>query len=323
MTGSDRVQQVWALLRSYADWEPGITTWTGSVVRSSGSAGEAAGVRETCPHCDGTGQAGRSVCRFCKGARVLWRDPQTGRETAPPGAAQPAFGPREAELAVKRRTVRCDGCGGSGKRTASSALTVEGDHDRCSPCRGTGSVEIIDERATDASLRRTQRDWGGQPQDPGWWLPAALERKQAQWVRGSYPELEVILQRLEAERPYEFRLLDRHIIHPLDNLVANERVMLTIDDIVAEISCQMPILIRVPEEASRAWSDEQVKTDVWRRRGRIADRVRAERDDQLARLVGEGFTVGQAASLFRISERRVRQIVSGRRDALVATGPAS
>lgn len=317
---SSRLDQTYALLRTFADWEPGLTTWTGSVVRSNAVAGEAAGRLELCQPCDGTGRAGRAACRFCQGAGRIAVDPQTGRQVTDHDTS--------FEQLVRRRRVRCDRCGGSGQQSASSVLEPgrrhlleshegrswwrESDRDRCPECAGTGSVEIVDERMTDASLARTQRDWpqlaDGDGHDPGWWLPAALERKQHQWVTGSYPELEQLLQRLHAEHPVRFRLVDRLVIHP-DGSRPSDRVLITLDETVVYLADRMPWPIRVPDQATRDWADARVKQDVWRRRGHVHERVRAERDAQLKLDRRRGFEITELCLRYGLSRRRVYEIL--------------
>lgn len=318
----ERVEQVWALLRSYADWEPGLTTWTGSVVRSSGSMGEAAGVRNPCEHCDGTGKAGRANCRFCKGAGVVWSDPQTGRQVQAPGPVDEfRFDAREAELAVRHRRVRCDTCGGSGQRTASSSLRPEGDHDRCPPCAGTGRVDAIDERLTDASLRRTERDWGDQANaDPGWWLPAALERKQAQWVRGSYPELEQLLARLQAQRPHARRILDRFVIHD-DGTILGARADAMVDALVIWLAVRMPNQIRVPDEAKRV--SHAARESLWRGRTNGHTEQRELRDGYVRDLHADGVGVPELQVRMALSRSQVYAILQAGQQAVVASGPAA
>lgn len=309
---SDRVEQTYALLRSYADWEPSITTWTGSVVRSGGAQGETAGRRDPCPHCHGTGRAGRGSCRFCKGAGDQWIDPQTERVVPPPAASDHVFTARDYELSVKRRRVRCDRCAGDG----------------CPHCASTGTVEIVDTRAADRSLRRLEQAWpqlrtpGDPEQAPGWWLSAALERKQAQWARGSYPELERLLAALHAAHPVRYRLVDRHLIHPHDGVIATDRVVVTVDETVRDLADLMPHQIRVPEEAVR-WG-ERAQASLWRGRLERHRQLRDQRDTQIRTAVVQGTTVAAAASTFGLSVRRVRQILNGGIPLdQVATGPAA
>lgn len=323
------VDLVYALLRSYADWEPSIR------VSSSRGAlrGEAEGGRRPCAACDGIGRLkGGASCRICKGTGSVAYDPQTLHAVASEDLSYAAL--------IKRRRVDCDRCGGSGKRAASSSLDPGmhdrlelsdrghrwhlSERDRCPDCAGTGTVEIIDERATDASLRMIERQWFSDGEDVGEdELDRAWRRRREQWAKGSYAPLERLLEALALDRPGAFRMLDRHLIHPHAGVLLGERITLTIDDLVAELAHAMPRPIRVPAEARRAWADEQVKHDVWRRRGPSHRVVRAERDDQLRSLVDRGMSLGQAARLFRISHRRARQIVAEGQPAMVATGPAA
>lgn len=307
---TDRVEQTYALLRSYADWEPSITTWTGSLVRSSGAQGETAGRREECPHCGGTGRAGRGSCRFCKGSGSQWVDPQTGRAVTAPADGH-TFTVRDYEQGVYRRRVRCDRCGGTG----------------CPHCASTGTVEVIDTRPADRSLRRLEQQWpqlrapGDPDQAPGWWLSAALDRKQAQWARGSYPELERLLRALDVAHPVRFRLLDRHLIHPSDGVIATGRMLVTVDEIVVDLAERMPRPVRVPEEATR-WG-ELGQASMWRGRLHRHRQLREQRDTQIRAAVVGGTSVSQAASTFGLSARRVRQIVNGSTALGQATGPAA
>ncbi len=302
----NRVDQTYALLRSMADWEPSLTTWTGSVVRTAGAQGETAGHRQPCPHCDGTGKApGRMRdCRFCKGAGVQWIDPQTGRVVNPPASDEPFTG-RDYEQGIRWRRVRCDRCGGDG----------------CDRCAQTGKTDVLDSRQTDRSLRQLEQQWPhlrapGDPDDaPGWWLSAALERKQAQWAKGSYPQLERLLQRLQVEYPVRYRLIDRHLIHPHDGLVMSDRVQITIDEIVHELAERMPHTIVVPEQAVR-WG-ERCRQSLWRGQTTAHDDARLERDEEIRSLASKGCTPNDLAATHGLTERQIRRII--RADVATAT----
>ena len=301
----ERVERTWVLLRSFADWEPSVKTWTGSVVARAGAQGEVGVQREPCEPCDGTGRLkSGTACRQCRGRGYRTVDPQTRREA--PEAPDPddfQVSPRELALAVRYRRVRCDRCAGR----------PHPEHG-CPACASTGFVDALDTRQTDASLRRLERDWGGLLgtglQDPGWWLPAALERKQRQWTTGSYPELEQLLARLELEWPGSAAALDRWVIRPaLDSstLDPSEAMRDHLDKLVGWLAERMPWPIRVPTRGERDWARRDVKHDLWR--SRDAGGARAQRDMEIARLVAGGEAVASVAAAFALTPKRVRQIV--------------
>lgn len=297
----ERVAQVWQLLRSMADWEPSpkVATPRGA------QPGEAGVLHEPCDVCDGSGRLKSSaLCRRCKGRGYLTVDPQTRREA--PEAKDPddfSTSPRELALAVRYRRVRCDRCGGKPHPERG-----------CPGCAGSGRVDVLDTRQTDASLRRLERDWpqlrtGENGEEPGWWLSAALDRKLAQWTTGSYPELAQLLQRLELERPDVVTTLERWVIRPaLDPTLADPSpaTRALINEFVEWLAERMPWPIRVPTRPQRDWLE--AKHDLWRSRGN--DRARLQRDQEIATLVAAGETVVTVAQAFALSPKRVRQIVA-------------
>lgn len=288
----DRTRQVWQLLASMADWEPG----PGGSVQRGALPGEIGVERSGCPGCDGTGRlkAG-AACRRCHGRGWVAVDPQTGLEAA--GAPDPDdFRVDVGDLvrSVRWRRVRCDRCGGQ-----------PGDAG-CARCGGTGNVDAIDTRLEQASMERTRREWGGDPQPPEWWLSAALGRKRAQWQRGSYPELERLLDELRDRSPAAFAIVDVHVIHPIGIRVGPRREQ-HLAAIVAWLTERMPVVIRVPDEA-RAWSPHH-RESLWRGRTRWHQAQREERDQHVRALVAAS-SVANAALEMGLTERRVRQIVA-------------
>lgn len=319
MTVPDRIAATWALLRSYADWEPSVRV---SVARGA-MPGEAAGIVENCPHCEGTGRvpSGRGSCRFCKGTGKHTLDPQTRHEVT--GGELPLA--RIGEL-VRRRLVLCDRCGKTGRATGR-----HGDHEpRCPHCRGTGTIEIIDERRTDASLRSLEREQrirqgqAGADDDPGWWLSHAWDAKAAQWASGSYPELERLLARLRAERPMACSVLDRFIIHPADPLldICSERLRDRLDEIVVWLAERMPDRIRVPPEL-RVNGRAEARDMLWHGKGEAHEAARAERAETLVEHHAQGATVPELMVEFGLSRPRVYALLAEAGQGSMASGPAA
>ena len=319
MTVPSRIAAVWALLRSYADWEPPVRV----SVAQGAMPGEVPGITEPCPHCEGTGRvpSGRGSCRMCKGTGKHTLDPQTRHEVT--GGELPLS--RIGEL-VKRRRVLCDRCGGTGRATGR-----HGDGEpRCDHCRSTGTVEIIDERKTDASLRALERGRriregvAAEDDDPGWWLSYAWERKDAQWARGSYPELERLLAQLRSERPMAASVLDRFVIHPSDPLteVCSQRLRDRLDEIVAWLAERMPDPVRVPPDL-RVNGRSESRDMLWYGKGEAHEAARADRAEALSEHHARGATVPELMVEFGLSRPRVYALLAEAAQGSVASGPAA
>lgn len=319
MSVPDRIAATWQLLRSYADWEPPIKI----AVAQGAMPGEVPGITEDCPHCQGTGHvpSGRGSCRMCKGTGKHTLDPQTRHEVTDGELPLSRIG----EL-VKRRRVLCDRCGGTGRATGRHGDTEP----RCPHCRATGTVEIIDERKTDASLRQIEREQrirqglAGADDDPGWWLSYAWDAKAAQWARGSYPELEQLLTLLRAERPMAHSVLNRFVIHPADPLteVCSERLRDRLDEIILWLADRMPDTIRVPREL-RANVREETRDMLWRGRRPEHEQARDERDSSLQARHAAGGSVPELMVEFGLSRPRVYALLSETGQGSVASGPAA
>lgn len=304
---NDRVEQTYALLASFADWEPSIRV---DVARGA-IRGESPGDVKLCEVCEGTGTRGdtRFPCRVCKGRGTLAIDPQTGNVVRDEADA--------IETLVKRVRTVCSGCGGSGKRSASSrrdpgerdVLVLDertgrynwrrAERDTCPDCAGTGSRETIVMAKPPATA--PELDPVGDPLG----VIKALERKQRQWQRGSYPQLEVRLQLLEVRYPWARTMVDRHVIHPIGatlTLAARERL----DWAVEWLEQGMPYPIVVPEEARR--DREALKHSLWRGRTQAHRRQRKERNQRIISELLDGAEPSAVANRYGLSARRVQQI---------------
>lgn len=317
MTADERVSATWALLRSYADWMPTtVKVWQpADLVR-----GEAPGREIECPTCGGMGRMsrGKLACRHCSGKGRVWIDPQTEHEVV---AEDTTY-----EKLIRYRRVNCDGCGGSGRVSASSrrdpgfrdVLEVDGDRhwwreaerERCSPCRGSGSVEVVDERLTDASLRQIARDQAARAGEVASeeHLDLLIRRQHEQWATGSYREFANVLRSLETRAPRLHAALMRHVVYEPGEYAVSEAIWDRLDDVVEWIAEQMPERIRVPKRADSKPSRKHV---AWRHRSPAAEQHRRRRDGEIAALVlDHGQAPEHVADIHGLSSRRVRQIVA-------------
>lgn len=332
MTSQDRLAATWALLRSYADWMPGARTSTGSIVQRSTSGGEVASAYDDCPTCGGRGTTRRSgqdvPCRTCAGRGAIAVDAYTRREVEPERRETFAVPtPDELARSIRFRRVRCDVCGGSGRVSASSVkdpglrdmLELDGEHrhwwrqaerERCAPCRGSGSVEVVDERMTDASLRRIAADEAARAGAAvsADWLSSALERRRAQWQHGSYGDLALALRRLELRAPRLHAALLRHVVYEPGEYVVSDDLRRRIEQAVGRLAGELPDPIRVPAEAKLAHTRKHV---LWRHRSEAASMRRERRDAEIAALVlDHGQAPEHVAEIHGVTPRRVRQIVA-------------
>jgi len=327
MTPDERSAATWALLRSYADWMPSVRTSTGQIVRRSALRGEVASDYEDCRSCGGKGIVRRGgkelACRTCSGAGARSVDAYTRREVE----REQAIEEISYERLIRFRRVRCDVCGGSGLQSASSTkdpglrdvLELDGEHrhwwraaerERCSPCRGSGSIDIVDERQTDASLRRLASDEAARAgvAVSADWLDSALERRRMQWARGSYAELAQVLRRLELRVPRLHAALVRHVVFEPGEYVVSPELRERIEIAVVWIASELPADIRVSADVKIAHTRKHV---VWRHRSAAAQHERGKRNGHIA---GEVLDAGRApdevAPAAGVSPRRVRQIVA-------------
>lgn len=332
MTVDERIAATWQLLGSYADWMPGARTSTGSIVGRSTHGGEVASDYDDCPTCGGRGTTRRSgqdvPCRTCGGRGAIAVDAYTRREVEPEERETFAVPtPDELARSIRFRRVRCDACGGSGRVSASSVkepglrdvLEIDGSHrqwwrqaerERCTPCRGSGTIEVVDERMTDASLRRIASDQaaraGAAVQSD--WLDSALERRRAQWARGSYAELDMALRALSMRAPRLFEAIMRHVVFEPGEYVVTERLQARIDVGVEWLASALPSVIRVPAEVRVAHARKHV---LWRHRSEAASHQRDRRNAEIAALVlDHGQSPEHVAEIHGVTPRRVRQIVA-------------
>lgn len=327
MTREERIAATWALLRSYADWMPSPRTSTGQIVRRSALRGEVASAYEDCRSCAGTGRVRRGgadlACCSCRGAGTRSVDAYTRREVV----REQALDEIPYERLIRFRRVRCDACGGSGLVSAASVkepglrdlLELDGAHrhwwrqaqrERCQPCRGSGSVEIVDERQTDASLRRLAADEAARAGAAfsADWLDSALEHRHSQWAQGSYAELAVILHALELRAPRLHASLLRHVVYEPGEYVVSERLRARLERVVERIAGELPGQLRVPADVKLAHSRKHV---VWRHRSAAADHQRSKRNGEIAALVlDHGQAPVNVAIIHGVTPRRVRQIVA-------------
>lgn len=289
---ADRETLVVRLLTTIADWEPSPPAAT----PRGAQPGEVGVLKIPCEPCEGTGRLrGRSLCRTCKGRGTVAHDPQTGQQA--PEARDPhdfELDQRDLALSVRWRRVRCDRCGGMPSRERG-----------CDRCAGSGRVDVPDTRREDAAMRRTQRDWlNPGTASPDWWLPAALERKQALFRTGSYPELERLLDQLEYRYPVAHRLVDRVYVHPLDRLQLTARAQARVGAVVVWLADRMPTTIRVPDRDERAWKRAL-------QHGHLPQHTAARqaRDQEIRARVMAGQPVGEVAASFGLSRQWVHQLV--------------
>lgn len=327
MTPQDRLAATWALLRSFADWMPSARTSTGMIVRRSTLRGEVASAYEDCPSCGGTGKlrrGGREIaCRTCSGRGARSVDAYTRREVEPERSLEEI----PYERLIRYRRVVCDRCGGSGSVSASSTRDPglrdvleldqigsrhwwrQAERERCPGCRGSGSVEIVDERATDASLRRLAADEAARAgiAASSDWLDLALEARRVQWTRGSYDELEQALRVLSVRAPRLHVALMRHVVLEPGEYVVSERLRHRLEIAVEWIASELPETIRVPIEARSG----QERVVLWRHRSSAAEHGRRRRNGEIAALVlDHGQAPEYVAELHGVTPRRVRQIVA-------------
>ncbi len=231
------------------------------------------------------------------------------------------------ERLIRFRRVRCDTCGGPGVTSASSAREPglrdvleldsgsrhwwrQAQRERCQPCRGSGSIEIVDERSTDASLRRIaseQATRAGLTVSADW-LDSALERRRTQWARGSYGELAEILRHLELRVPRLHAALLRHVVYEPGEYVISQSLQARLELVVEWIAGELPERVRVPSGAALAHSRKHV---VWRHRSAAAEHERLKRDGEIAALVlDHGQAPEHVAEIHGVTSRRVRQIVA-------------
>ena len=318
---TDRVEQTMALLRSLADWEPPVR-----IAAARGAIrGESPGRLELCGRCDGTGRRGGTTfpCTACKGRGSVPVDPQTGHVVTDDVVP--------IEQLIRRRRDPCATCGGNGLQTASTARDpgprdvlerddrghyrwAREDRPPCPACAGTGTREAVEmARVARAGV---ELDVGGDPLG----VAAALDRKQAQFARGSYAALEHRLMLLAAEYPGAARLLERHVVHPI-GAVVSPVIAGRIEWAVEWVAAGMPYPIVVPEEALR-WRPA-VKVAVWRGRSGRHKSLRDGRDEELQVSAAE-HPVAWLAETFGLTERHVRRILREARERpAVASGPAA
>jgi len=334
MTRDERLAAAWALLRSYADWMPGTRTSTGQLVRRASLPGEVASDFEECRTCAGEGVVRRGgsevACRTCRGLGALSVDAYTRREVEPEARIEEI----PYERLIRFRRVRCDACGGSGVISASSVrepglrdvLEVDAEHhwwrqaqrERCLPCRGSGSVEIVDERSTDASLRRIASDQATRAgltvsED---WLDSALERRRAQWARGSYGELAEILRRLELRVPRLHAALLRHVVYEPGEYVVSDELHERLLWTIRWIADQLPERIRVSSDVLAAHTRRSVpwKRTIWRGRTPTHHSRRFDRDEEILTYYEDGYSAFELAAEYKLTRRRIGQIIREQRE---------
>lgn len=315
MTAADRTTAVWALLSSFADWMPTpVRVWT----PSGAIRGESPGRRELCETCEGTGRVGRGACRRCSGRGYHWIDPQSEQEVV---SEETTY----AQL-IQYTRVRCDGCGGSGRLTASTSrdpglrdlLEVDGERHwwrqaerpRCGHCRGSGSIEVVDDHLMERKLWELAREEAARAGEivSEDLLDLRARREQEHWSGGSYRELASVLRQFELRAPRLHAALMRHVVWEPGVYTVGPALQQRIEYAVEWIAERMPDPIRVPSEVKTAHARKHV---LWRHRSPAAEHARRKRDAEIAALVlDHGQAPERVAEIHAVSAKRVRQIVS-------------
>jgi hypothetical protein len=203
----ERRAAVYALLGSLNELYPGPRTWTGSLVASSSKRGEVASQRVECQRCRGEGRVKRGTwfnCLTCGGSNVPG-EARLGRGWLDVDAYTLAeVGSDRTGATTPRREVRCDVCGGWGKRSAYSREKPSRYAPLCEPCGGTGWVPM--------PVTIAPPGFSGKGSGAEHWVDAVKRRQDRLDERGSYRELRLALAWLERQDERRFRALWRLVV---------------------------------------------------------------------------------------------------------------
>lgn len=255
----NRERAVRVLLHSRNDWVPAPLTSTGSIVLRSASKGEAPSKTIPCPSCEHSQVPGRLAnlrpCRQCGG------DPMTGHPGRGVLDVDDYTGRqvRTEEQTGETPMVMCDGCGGAGRN---------GDR-RCDRCRGSGRVP-----GTKVTLE------GGRGL-------AWEDDKARMWKAGSYAELEHALELMRSSRWMD--LYDAAIRVGARSL--GEDLTHLEQDALEWLETMMPATVKVPPWLTNRAEHRRKKDWRWRVRTPTTETERKERDDEIRRLRGEGWSI--------------------------------
>jgi hypothetical protein len=331
----ERIELVYALLRSLFDWVPGPKTSTGAIVARSAERGfaptkqvpcptctdpcEPSGHREGC-RCYGPGalKRGRSViaCARCGGGTCPVCDGSRAVKDAPCAACEGRGWKRgrgflivdryeKKERSLNAPTIanatkvrrRCDRCGGHGRLSAYAAHKPAPSAPLCDLCMGSGHVDV------DALLYMDEGDDQSSDEDP---LFAAQARQDR---RGSYRELRRALAWLEGIDGRRRRKLIQYICHD-EGWALSNRTREWLDETVWLLQLAMPAQIRVPAPLRAGVGAQLEKRSLWRGRTNAHASKRAVRDDKIRALYQSGASTAQLAATHALDSRRIQQIVA-------------
>lgn len=300
------------LLTSLIDARPAPKTSTGQMVARSTLRGPSPSRKEACPDCGGDGTIGkkRYPCRTCGGDPVKGT-PGRGWRIVDDYTGQPVGTLETGTVAQTRRSVTCDGCGGSGIRGRDPHEFAEGaparGYDRCRHCEGTGRVDVI---LTPPEERRGIVDVGAAEvaaAAAGASLTAQLRRE------GDYDRLEDAMSELAVVRPGWHASVWRRWVEPED-VVLSEPVLRAADRGLEWLTHRMPATVRVPGAVLAARGNASVGG-----KGRHANgAAQARRDEEMRGLALEGWSQSALASRFGVSQGRVSRIVAAGGTAVAA-----
>lgn len=248
-----------------------------------------------CPDCAGTGfdVAKDAPCGRCKTTGLVAAPRHKGEvKLDEMDSDRQPVGSTETGVRTKpARTVRCDGCDGTGVGGAHLDELGREYRDPCRHCGGSGRRTVA---VFDLSLERKQSDGDTRLED-------ALERRED---AGSYRELDRALADLKAAWPSLHRAV-------VDALVSGdpEALKLTLVERagVPFLLARMPEPIRVSGAVVRAWKAARERRAL--AVGRGAGRVAIERRDKDIRsLVRQGKPAQWVAAEFGLTVARVNQI---------------
>lgn len=312
-----RRDQILALLGSLFDLYPGEETWTGRLQRRAlVERGPVASVRQPCELCEGRGRL-RSLrpCTHCggdpetgkpgRGYRML--DPYTGQEVRSLAVeAVPSVSEAIDELGADIRVlvvaastyeVACDRCGGEGKTGAG----------RCHRCAGSGRRKRVDRARLEASLARLAES---PPTDATEYVLDAIERRDR---AGSFRALERCLRHLFERHVYRGRIVWAvHVAHTRRADTLTEREEVALEKGLVFLERAMPERLRVPDYALAAVGRHEATRRRFLHRGRdpMAERVRRERNAEIARRYEGGESVPELVRRFGVQRSQLYEILA-------------
>lgn len=285
-------EELEALLRSWHDYFPLPTTWTGDLQRRAAKPGPAPFRKVKCEMCEGRGRLqGGWVCKPCKGRGSFSIDDYTGEVVDDTETSW------EELLAG---VVDCWKCGGWGRLGAHAETRPDPRTARlCPECDGIGKVPALLARRGESEARPRQGDRQ---------LDALDDQAKKRDQLHAYRELARAMNELQERAPgIHFLIAWVYILEAQQASPANVAAIDTGLDFLLERLrfVKPPDLILVQEENRRS--------SMRAAKGRGADtRAQEIRNNQIRRRRDEGATIAAIAAEFDIDKSRVSRIVNGK-----------